>query len=86
MGKKTKKYKPKIKKSPPRVVVPDADDMDDETLLKHIELRHRDEAKVETYISRRSVSAWIGMYRAFHGTIHRLATPGQYDHVHEGDV
>lgn len=64
------------------VEVPLAEDMDDETFLKHIEHRHAEECKVEGYITRHAVSSWIGSYRAFHQRLHEIAAPGQYDHVH----
>lgn len=67
------------------VEVPDAEDMDDETFLKHIENRHARECHVEGYISRHAIDAWIGSYRAFHDRLHSLAVPGQYDHVHESE-
>lgn len=63
--------------------VPLAEDMDDETFIKHIEHRHAAECKVEGFISRHAVESWITTYRAFHDRLHKIATPGQYDHVHE---
>lgn len=65
------------------VEVPLAEDMDDETFLRHIETRHAKEAKVEKYLHRHAIPAWIGVYRAFHERLHQIATPGQYDHDHE---
>jgi hypothetical protein len=67
------------------VSVPDAEQMDDETFLNHIEKRHAKECKVEGYIKRHAVSAWIGVWRAYHERLHMIATPGQHDHVHEWD-
>jgi hypothetical protein len=68
------------------VCVPLAEDMDDETFIKHLELRHPKDVKMEgTSISRRAMSSWIGAYRAFHDRLHQIATPGQYDHYHEED-
>lgn len=66
-----------------QVVVPMAEEMDDETFIRHIEARHAKECKVEGYIHRHAVDAWIGVYRAFHERLHRIAVPGQHDHVHE---
>lgn len=67
------------------VEVPDADDMDDETFLKHLETRHATECRIEGYISRHSVESWIDTYRAFHDRLHKIATPDQYLHIHEED-
>lgn len=77
-------YIPKITPSAEAVEVPDAWDMDDETFIKHIELRHAVECKVEGYIARHAVSAWIRVYRVFHDRLHAIAKPGQHDHYHEG--
>lgn len=68
-----------------QVEVPLAEDMDDETFIKHIENRHAEDCKVETFISRNAVQAWIGSYRAFHERLHMIEHPGQYDHFHEED-
>lgn len=65
------------------VVVPDADEMDDETLLNHLELRHADECKIESFIKREAVSSWIRTYRVYHDRLHQVAVPGQHDHEHE---
>lgn len=65
------------------VDVPHAEDMDDETFIKHIEARHAAECKVEGYIAREAVPAWINTYRAFHERLHSIAVPGQYNHIHE---
>jgi hypothetical protein len=67
------------------VEVPLADEMDDDVFLKHIEHRHAEECKVEGFISRHGVSSWIKTYRVFHQRLHDIATPDQYDHVHEED-
>lgn len=67
------------------VEVPNAWDMDDETFIKHLEKRHAADCKIEGYISRNGVDAWIKTYRVFHDRLHALATPGQYDHEHEED-
>lgn len=63
------------------VEVPDADDMDDETFLKHIEKRHAADMKIEagTSISRHAVNAWIGSYRAYHERLHEIK---EHDHEH----
>lgn len=64
------------------VEVPDADDMDDDIFIKHLEARHASECKIETTIKIRK-GAWVSTYRAFHDRLHRLAVFGQYDHEHE---
>lgn len=68
-----------------QVQVPPADDMDDDTFLKHLEKRHASECKIEGYIARHAVDAWIGTYRAFHRRLHQIEVPGQHDHIHEED-
>lgn len=80
------RYVPKIGGHVDQVGVPLAEDMDDETFLKHLEHRHADECKFEvTPVARRAMEAWIPTYRAFHDRLHQIETPGQYDHVHEED-
>lgn len=75
--------------TPDQISVPAADDMDDETFLKHLELRHAEEVKFETSgvgrTARRAMSSWLPTYRAFHARLHQIAMPGQYDHVHEDE-
>lgn len=80
-------YRPHLRYDPEDLTsVPLAEDMDDETFLLHLEHRHADECKFEkTPVARRAMEAWIPTYRAFHETLHKQATPGQYDHVHEED-
>lgn len=66
------------------VEVPAVVDMEDETFLKHLEHRHAHEVDFQGgRAARMAVEAWVGVYRAFHDRLHRLATPGQYDHEHE---
>lgn len=77
MGKAAKKIKEAI-----IVEVPSANDMDDETFLLHLERRHAAECRIEGYMARNAVEAWVGTYRAFHERLHRIAAPGQHDHVH----
>jgi hypothetical protein len=73
----------------PVVEVPIADEMDDETFLKHLERRHADECKFETpgvgMTARRAMDAWLPTYRAFHDRLHKIEQPGQYDHTHKED-
>ncbi len=66
-----------------QVEVPPASEMDDDTFLKHLEKRHAKECRIEGYVSRHSVPAWISTYRAFHDRLHQIEIPGQYDHYHE---
>jgi hypothetical protein len=66
------------------VEVPDADDMDDDIFLKHLEARHAAECKIEGIIKHRK-GPWINGYRRLHDRLHDLAAPGQHDHEHEGD-
>lgn len=70
-------------KEPPQVEVPDADEMDDETFLKHIDHRHSHEVKTERALHKfpHIASAWVGTYRAYHEYKHRT-NPGDYDHEH----
>ena len=66
------------------VEVPSADDMEDETFLKHLEKRHAGEVLFEkTPVSRGAINKWLPSYRVFHQRLHDLATPGQHDHEHE---
>jgi hypothetical protein len=81
---RTRPYKPKIHAVEDIVEVPPIKDMDDETFLKHLELRHAQDTGVETHHTH-AMSAWMNVYRTFHEKIHELATPGQHDHVHEED-
>ena len=67
------------------VEVPNAWDMDDETFIKHLELRHADECRIERVVARHNTHVWLPMYRKFHDKLHELATPDQYDHEHEDD-
>jgi hypothetical protein len=65
------------------VEVPLAEQMDNETFIKHLEYRHAQDCGFEqAIVSRDGMVAWIGAYRAFHDRLHTLAIPGQYDHVH----
>ena len=65
------------------VEVPSANEMDNDTFIKHLETRHKSDTGVEGYMTRHNIEIWIGMHRTFHERCHRLATPGQYDHIHE---
>ena len=87
MAKYDKRQVKKVKIRLPHetVEVPHIDAMDDETFLKHLELRHAKECKINGEIHRHAMDKWVNMYRIFHQRLHRLAVPGQYDHVHEED-
>lgn len=81
-----RRYIPKFRAAiEDQVEVPLPEDMDNETFLKHIELRHAKECKIEGFVHRHNVHVWIGMYRIFHDRLHKLAAPGQHDHYHAGD-
>ena len=73
------KSKGKEKKGDRLVWVPAASDMDDETLLRHLEKRHSHETGVPHHGRENVIEAWIGPYRAFHERIHSL---NQHDHEH----
>lgn len=67
------------------VVVPSVDEMDDETLIMHLRLRHGDDLRIKlpdpgcpSWCKLQAGNAW----RAFHDMVHRLH-PRQYDHSHE---
>lgn len=64
------------------VTVPAAEEMSDETFLKHIELRHKKDFKIDGPLHRYNVSTCIGLYRALHTRLHAIAVPGQYEHEH----
>lgn len=68
------------------VQVDDADDMEDETFLKHLDLRHAHETGTEKALHEypHIQSAWVGAYRAFHERQHRN-NPDGYDHEHVWD-
>lgn len=68
------------------VEVPDADDMDDETFLKHLDKRHAEDTGVEKQLHSHPhiQQAWVGPYRSFHEYVHRT-NPDGYDHEHVWD-
>lgn len=70
-----------------QVQVPDPDEMDDETFLKHIDKRHSHETQTEKKLhkSPHIAEAWVGAYRAFHEYKHRVSGEDAYDHVHVWD-
>lgn len=70
-----------------RVSVPDADDMDDETFLKHLDRRHASETGTERALHKypHIQSSWVGTYRAFHARQHRINPEEHYDHEHVWD-
>jgi hypothetical protein len=74
------------KRAKMQVEVPPAEEMDDETFIKHLEHRHAEECKIEgSGLGRRAMEAWMPSYRAFHKRLHQIETPDQYDHTHEED-
>lgn len=68
-------------------LVPAAEDMDDETIVRHINARHCEDvggAKLSLDGPLRlGTVATLSAYRAFHSRLHALSTPGQYDHEHD---
>jgi len=70
-----------------RVIVPDADDMEDETFLKHLDKRHAHETGTEHALHQfpHIQAAWVGTYRAFHDYQHRINGEDAYDHEHVWD-
>jgi hypothetical protein len=66
------------------VIVPNADDMDDETFLKHLDKRHTENCSTEVALHKHPhiQQAWVGPYRAYHRYLHTI---NEYDHEHEPD-
>lgn len=63
--------------------IPNTDEMDNETFLKHMDARHADEVKCHPLSNHPDRhDNWVGPYRAFHERLHDLALPGRYDHEH----
>jgi hypothetical protein len=67
------------------ISVVSADDMDAETLYKHLNARHLHDLgmNAEMYFSEEYSESLIGSHRAFHARVHALALSGHHDHVHE---
>jgi hypothetical protein len=67
------------------VVVPDTDDMDDETFYKHFNLRHLNDIGLLTPIeySPLFMPGLVNAMREFHIRCHEISRPGQYKHEHE---
>lgn len=82
-----KPKEPRLYDPDEQVEVPDADDMDDETFLKHLDKRHAHETGTEQALhqSAHIQAAWVGAYRAFHDYQHRTKPDEHYDHVHVWD-
>lgn len=81
----TKQHMAKAFREPPGdVVVPDADEMDDEDFLRHLDKRHKMDTGVEAMLVDHPDRAqtWIRPYRAFHNYVHRH---NEYNHIHEED-
>lgn len=70
-----------------QVQVPDADDMDDQTFLQHLDKRHTHETSVEQQLHKsvHAREAWVGAYRAFHERQHSIKGEEAYDHIHVWD-
>lgn len=63
-------------------------EMDDETLIKHLEHRHEDDLRMEfkTEPDRAERRLHAGAeWRTYHDAMHRLY-PRNYEHVHRGDA
>jgi hypothetical protein len=75
-----------LRHSPEDVVtVPNPEDMDDETFLKHIDKRHRQDTKHNgdnVLFPKSTWTAWVPLYRSWHERLHAISLPGQYDHEH----
>ena len=68
-----------------KVTVPHPEDMDDETFLKHIDKRHRQDTKHNgdnVLFPKSTWTAWVPLYRSWHERLHAISIPGQYDHEH----
>lgn len=76
-------------KAPPAAptTVPGAEDMDDETMYKHLNARHKRDLNITTDMDYSPLfsESLVGAHRAFHRRMHDLATPGQYNHQHVGE-
>jgi hypothetical protein len=67
------------------VTVPHAEDMDDDTFLRHLDKRHRQDTKHDgekVLFPPSTRHAWVPLYRTWHERLHEIALPGQYDHEH----
>lgn len=68
------------------VVVTPVDEMEDETLMKHLELRHEDDLALRFLPDPDKgtrVLAAPELWRTYHDTMHRLY-PCKYEHSHRG--
>lgn len=66
-------------------IVPHPDDMDDETFIKHIDKRHRQDTAHDgenILFPKSTWAAWVPLYRSWHERLHEISIPGQYDHEH----
>jgi hypothetical protein len=70
------------------LLIPSVYNMDDETLMKHLENRHADDLRLEFRVEpdrteRRLQNSEV--WRTYHETMHRLY-PQKYEHSHKGLV
>jgi hypothetical protein len=67
--------------------VPGVEDMDDETMYKHVNARHKTDLGLteDMHYSDTLSASLIDTQRAFHRRCHDIAVPGQYDHEHVGE-
>jgi hypothetical protein len=65
-----------------KLEVPSVDVMNDETFIKHFNLRHASDI-TSGPLSYNPHVTYIPSFRAFHDRCHAISTPNQYDHSHE---
>lgn len=67
--------------------VPGASKMNDETIYKHLNARHKQDLGLSSdmHYSPLALPSLAATHRAFHRRIHEMATPGMYDHEHIND-
>jgi hypothetical protein len=63
-----------------------AEDMDDETVYRHINARHKAEFGIDAdmHYSDTTSESLIMTHRAFHRRVHEIGVPGQFNHEHVG--
>lgn len=70
---------------PAKAIVPDCDNMDDETFLKHCAKRHEKDypdAKHLPFTPRSVDNGWMEAYREFHNRVHAISVFKDHDHEH----
>lgn len=68
--------------------VVDADEMDDETFIKHFELRHPDQLpNLRRFVhTAKRDPVMIETYRKFHDRLHAILTPSMMENPHEHEA